>query len=173
MDAIASEAGISKPILYRHFEDKSGLFGALAQRYVDAVINELRSAWSASTDPHVRVRTTIDTYLAFIEKERDIYDFLMDRAVPEAPEARATIAGFVRQVAREVSDIMRSDLGTFGLEVELAEPWAYGIVGMVELAGDRWMETGSPTRAQLVHNLTGLIWAGMTGYSSLEADPAQ
>jgi AcrR family transcriptional regulator len=173
MDAIASEAGISKPILYRHFEDKSGLLGALAQRYVDAVTGELRSAWSVSTDPRVRVQTTIDTYLAFIEKERDIYDFLMHRAVPEDPEAQATIAGFVRQVAQEVSDIMRSDLGAFGLDPALAEPWAYGIVGMVELAGDRWIETGSPTREELVHNLTGLIWAGMVGYASLESERDQ
>src|SRR5690242_9730536 len=30
MAAIASEAGISKPILYRHFGDKSGLYQALA-----------------------------------------------------------------------------------------------------------------------------------------------
>ena len=32
MSAIAAEAGITKPILYRHFGDKSGLYAALAER---------------------------------------------------------------------------------------------------------------------------------------------
>jgi len=32
MNAIAAEAGITKPILYRHFGDKNGLYAALAAR---------------------------------------------------------------------------------------------------------------------------------------------
>ena len=44
MDEIATEAGISKPILYRHFGDKDGLHRALAERYVEALLSELRAA---------------------------------------------------------------------------------------------------------------------------------
>ena len=44
MDEIASEAGITKPILYRHFGDKDGLHQALAARYVDALMSALRAA---------------------------------------------------------------------------------------------------------------------------------
>jgi AcrR family transcriptional regulator len=35
MNAIAAEAGITKPILYRHFGDKGGLYAALAKRRAD------------------------------------------------------------------------------------------------------------------------------------------
>ena len=38
MNAIAAEAGITKPILYRHFGDKSGLYRALAKRHTDALL---------------------------------------------------------------------------------------------------------------------------------------
>ena len=41
MDEVASEAGITKPVLYRHFGDKDGLYEALAQRYVDELAREL------------------------------------------------------------------------------------------------------------------------------------
>ena len=36
---VAREAGISEPILYRHFGDKDGLYEALAERYVDENVN--------------------------------------------------------------------------------------------------------------------------------------
>ena len=38
MNAIAAEAGITKPILYRHFGDKGGLYAALAKRHTDALL---------------------------------------------------------------------------------------------------------------------------------------
>lgn len=44
MNAIAAEAGITKPILYRHFGDKSGLYAALAKRHTDALLGALRAA---------------------------------------------------------------------------------------------------------------------------------
>src|SRR5512135_2304476 len=34
MDEIAAEAGVTKPILYRHFGDKDGLYAALTERYL-------------------------------------------------------------------------------------------------------------------------------------------
>ncbi|MBI0378905.1 helix-turn-helix transcriptional regulator, partial [Streptomyces albiflaviniger] len=44
MNAIAAEAGITKPILYRHFGDKGGLYRALAKRHTDALLASLRAA---------------------------------------------------------------------------------------------------------------------------------
>lgn len=47
MNAIAAEAGITKPILYRHFGDKGGLYRALAKRHTDALLSALRAALDA------------------------------------------------------------------------------------------------------------------------------
>lgn len=47
MNAIAAEAGITKPILYRHFGDKGGLYAALAMRHTDALLDSLRAALDA------------------------------------------------------------------------------------------------------------------------------
>lgn len=41
MNAIAAEAGITKPILYRHFGDKGGLYRALATRHTDGLLAAL------------------------------------------------------------------------------------------------------------------------------------
>jgi AcrR family transcriptional regulator len=163
MDRIAAEAGIAKPILYRYFGDKGGLYRALAERYVAAIVEELRLAWARRDDPRALIGATIDSYLAFIEREQEAYRFLMHRAVPERPEAQETVAEFIQQVANEVALVLGEELRRFGLDSGAAEPWAHGIVGMVHLAGDRWLEHRTMPRAALVDYLVTLLWSGFAG----------
>lgn len=89
MNAIAAEAGITKPILYRHFGDKGGLYAALAKRHTDALLASLRAALDAPVDRRERVESTLDTYLAAIEARPQVYRFLMHRrrAAPGATRA--------------------------------------------------------------------------------------
>jgi AcrR family transcriptional regulator len=162
MSDIATEAGITKPILYKHFGDKGGLYQALAERYVRSLLDELREALASEQDPRARMRKTIEAYLAFIERERGIYDFLMHRAVAERPEAHATVADFIRRLADELSLILGQELRRAGLDSGGAEPWANGIVGMVQLAGDRWLEHRSMSRPDLVDYLEALAWRGLS-----------
>ncbi|RST22753.1 TetR/AcrR family transcriptional regulator, partial [Streptomyces sp. WAC04770] len=77
MNAIAAEAGITKPILYRHFGDKGGLYRALATRHTDALLSALRAALDAPAERRARVESTLDTYLAAIEARPQVYRFLM------------------------------------------------------------------------------------------------
>jgi AcrR family transcriptional regulator len=163
MDRIAAEAGIAKPILYRYFGDKGGLYKALAERYVAAIVDELRRSWVQRDDPRALIAATIDSYLAFIEREREAYRFLMHRAVAERPEAQATVGEFIRQIANEVALVLGEELRRFGLDSGAAEPWAHGIVGMVHLAGDRWLEHRTMPRAALVDYLVSLLWNGFAG----------
>src|SRR4051795_5892761 len=80
MASIAAEAGITKPILYRHFGDKSGLYAALATRHTDALLASLRAALDAPAERRERVEATLDTYLAAIELRPQVYRFLMHPA---------------------------------------------------------------------------------------------
>jgi AcrR family transcriptional regulator len=160
MDDFASEAGITKPILYRHFGDKGGLYQALAERYTRTLMAELRATMERVTQPRERIAATIDTYLSFVEREEEAYRFLVHRAMLERPEAQTTVADFVRGVAGEVAVSMRAGLLELDLDPEGAEPWAHGIVGMVQLAGDWWMTDRSMPRERVVEYLTSLLWGG-------------
>lgn len=167
MDAIATQAGVTKPILYRHFGDKGGLYQALAERYVRALMDALRGALGDVQDPRDQVATTVDTYLSFIESEREVYAFLMHRAVQERPEAQETLQDFIRQVAREVAIVLREQLERAGIDTGGSEAWAHGIVGMVHLAGDWWIENGTMSRQQLCDRLVALLWSGFVGLPQL------
>lgn len=166
MDDVATEAGVSRVIFYRYFEDKSGLYAALAERYVDALMERLRAALSGTTDPEMRLRRTIESYVRFIEENRDMYDFLMHRAIKEGPGAQVKVADFMRSVASEVGDILNSEIKAFGFDPEPAGVWANGVVGMVQLASDWWLETHEFPRSRLVDYLVGLLSQGFFGLAA-------
>ncbi|MEU6947260.1 TetR family transcriptional regulator [Streptomyces sp. NPDC046316] len=163
MNAIAAEAGITKPILYRHFGDKGGLYRALATRHTDALLAALRAALDAPADRRRRVESTLDTYLASIEAMPQVYRFLMH----PAEETHQAEQGFdvgrhsapvLRRMGEELGQVIaeRIDLGPAG-EAQ-ARIWGHGIVGMMHAAGDWWLGERPCSRAELVTAMADLLW---------------
>ena len=163
MDEIAAEASTAKPVLYRYFGDKGGLYQALAERYVQQVMAAIRDALQEEGGPRARVGAGINAYLALVEASPDVYRFLMHRAVSERAEAQATVADFIRALGGELASVLAEDLRSRNLDAHAAEPWARGIVGMVQVAGDWWLEQKSMTRERLVDHLVTLVWGGLAG----------
>ena len=177
MDEIAAEAGVTKPILYRHFGDKAGLSHALGERYLDLLLGHLRDALARETDPAGRISATIDAYLAFAEREPQIYRFVIQETIAELAEklaerrqGSAATSSFLRRIAEEITGILREEAARFGVDAGYAEEWAHGIVGMVYLAGDWWLERRHMPRARLVQSLTTLLVGGV---GSMAAPPAR
>src|SRR5688572_19512174 len=83
MDEIAAEAGVTKPILYRHFGDKAGLSLALGERYVAHLLGRIHEALDRETDPRRRVETTLDAYLQLVDEEPQIYRFIVQETIAE------------------------------------------------------------------------------------------
>ncbi|MER7762929.1 TetR family transcriptional regulator [Streptomyces sp. NPDC097619] len=163
MNAIAAEAGITKPILYRHFGDKAGLYQALAVRHTDALLDSLRAALDAPAERRSRVEATLDTYLVAIEARPQVYRFLMHPAEDSSASGRDFDTGqhsvpLLRRLGEELAKVIeeRVDLGPEG--AELARVWGHGIVGMMHAAGDWWLGERPLDRARLVSALTDLLW---------------
>jgi AcrR family transcriptional regulator len=169
MDDVAAEAGISRVVLYRYFGDKSGLYQALAERYTAELMVEVRNALRRTTDPKRRLRRTIDTYVRFIEDHEELYDFLMHRMVREGRGAQTTVAAFMRNVAEEVGEILSENMLALGFDPAPASVWSNGVVGMVHLATDSWLQKRDVSRQRFVDYLEGLLSYGFFG---LAADPA-
>ncbi|GGO40396.1 MULTISPECIES: TetR family transcriptional regulator [Streptomyces] len=167
MNAIAAEAGITKPILYRHFGDKGGLYAALAKRHTDALLAALRAALDAPAERRERVEATLDTYLAAIEARPQVYRFLMHPSEASQTGDQTGEGGFdvglhsvplLRRLGEELAEVIeeRVDLGPDS--TQLARVWGHGIVGMMHAAGDWWLGERPCSRAELVRSLADLLW---------------
>ena len=157
MDEIATEAGITKPVVYRHFGDKDGLQEALTERYVDELKQALRPAIETD-DPRSRLAATIDAYLAYVERQPDRYRFLLTAA--EQPRTGQLIAEFRREHIGGCAFTSPRKLDRAGLDPGFAEPWAQCVSGMIRAAGASWLERRSLPRARLVEYLTTVLWDG-------------
>ena len=153
MAEIAAEAGISKPILYRHFGDKGGLYAALTERYTGRLLIELRAALDSGQGRRDRVERTIRAYVSSIETDPGVYRFLTRTG--EGLPASSHVLSFRRRLAGLLADGIALELG---VPVARAETWAHGIVGMVESAGDYWLETRHVSREELVVELSELLF---------------
>lgn len=179
MNAIAAEAGITKPILYRHFGDKGGLYRALAKRHTDALLSALRAALDAPADRRERVESTLDTYLAAIEARPQVYRFLMhpsDSAdAPPSPEQGFDVgqhsAPLLRRLGEELGQVIaeRVDLGPDS--EQMARIWGHGIVGMMHAAGDWWLGDRPCSRERLVSSLADLLWGRLAEAGDLQGGP--
>ncbi|TYB41906.1 TetR family transcriptional regulator [Actinomadura chibensis] len=159
MAAIAAEAGISKPILYRHFGDKSGLYQALAERHTRRLVEGIRAEFSRGGPVRARTRSTIDTYLATISENLNLYRFLMHRASAEDTATHSAMSTMIRDVGRELAEVMIA-------EGELADRtrayvWGHAIIGMVQTAGDWWLDHAEVPRDAVVDGLVDLVLGGL------------
>ncbi|MBW8487146.1 TetR family transcriptional regulator [Actinomadura parmotrematis] len=163
MASIAAEAGISKPILYRHFGDKSGLYQALAERHTRKLLEGIRAEFSRPGPIRDRTRSTIDTYLATISANLNLYRFLMHRASAEDAATHSAMSTMIREVGRALAEVMAAEGGAAGPADRVrAQVWGHAVVGMVQTAGDWWLDhSGEVARAAVVDGLADLILDGL------------
>jgi AcrR family transcriptional regulator len=167
MDQMAAEAGVTKPILYRHFHDRAGLVTAIAEYAYGQIATGLDEALHADVSPRQLVASTIDVYLRFIESDPALYRFLVHRTIAETTDPGAILTDYISRAGRQVALVLGEGLRAAGLDSGPAEPWAFGIVGMVHSAGDWWMERGTMPRSRLTEYLTSLIYDGIPNVDQL------
>ncbi len=169
MEQLAASGGVTKPILYRHFGDRDGLVRAIGERFLVTLLGRLEAALEAP-EPRDILAGTIDAYLSFLEEDPHLYAFLI--GTPQRTEARPQAEGGTEMIdvigpliARAIGDGLRAA----GRDAGAAEPYGFGIVGMVHQAGDWWMRNKTMTRAALTNYLTDLLWHGFQGMATAAA----
>ncbi len=163
MADIAAEAGVTKPVLYRHFTDKGDLYATLADRWVSELVAAMAPSLDGLTDPFERIQVTISVYLERIDADRAMHDFLTHRAASEQPEAAHVLQHVVHQLGDRIAGIVASELERSGLSSAGAAPIAHGMIGMVQAAGDWWLADQSMSRDDVAAHLTQVLWHGLPG----------
>jgi len=162
MDAVAAEAGVTKPVLYRYFHDKAALVDALAERGSEILLDRLLPAIRAGCPARARVRDAIGAYFAVIDEHPNLYWLLARRGGADGggPGAGQRDKEFI---ATTLTAVIGDYLRVYGLDSGGAEPYAYGLTGLVQSTGEWWLQRRSMSRAHVVDYVTQLIWAAISG----------
>jgi AcrR family transcriptional regulator len=163
MDEIAAEAGVSKPVLYRYFSDKADLHVAVGEWGTELLMRRLRPALSEPGSINQRIRRIVDTYFGVIEEFPDLYRFVVWQTFADRRVGSDPVSAEKTQIANSVSRLLGTYLRAFGLDSGGVEPWSHGLVGMVQAAGDWWLERQSMSREDLTTYVGELIWHALDG----------
>lgn len=166
MTTLAAGAGITKPVLYRHFGDKQGLLAAWAERQARALGQRITAELSRERNPRSRIRATIATYLAALEEDPLGYWFVTRRAVTTDDPSGGPVVDVVETIVAAIADVLEDELRSAGASaaaVDAASTWARALVGMVQQVGDHWVQHRDAGRDEVATQLTDLVWLGFRG----------
>jgi AcrR family transcriptional regulator len=161
MDSVAAEAGVSKPVLYRYFGDKAALVRALGEASSALLLDRLIPAIQSPCPPLQRIREAVGGYFAVIDEYPNLY-WLLARW----PEGADSVGRNRETIATALTAVFGDYLRAFGLDSGGAEPWAYGITGLVQSTGEWWLARRSMSRVHVVEYVSQLIWAALSGVLS-------
>ena len=171
MEEIAAAAGTSKTVVYRHFADRAELHVAVCNRVAAQLLPRLREAIESSAKPREMVAAAIETYLAFLEADPELYRFVVHPPNLDHPSGTDPIGTLSDLVGEQAAAAVSVALQQAGRDTTAAAPWGHGVVGLVRSAADWWLRAGRPMlRSELAAHLTDLAWSGLSaiGMDSLE-----
>jgi AcrR family transcriptional regulator len=139
---IAREAGVTEPVLYRHFASKRALYLAVLEESWSRLRDLWEAAVEAEPDPKFWVGAMGRAYFAANDPRVRCADLWMQALVEASDDAE--IRKFLRKQMREVhefvSDVMRRSQAAGGVFRERdpsAEAWIFISIGLLGTVGRR------------------------------------
>jgi AcrR family transcriptional regulator len=165
MEEVAARAEVSKPVVYEHFGDKEGLYHAVVEREVRALLDRITAGLTAGHPRRLLEQATL-ALLSYIEDETDGFRVLM-RDSPMM-SGGGSFSGLLNDVAHRVKHHVAAGFAARGYDTELAELYAQAMTGLVAFTGRWWLDVRQPPREVVAAHLVNLVWHGL---SHLDPDP--
>lgn len=168
MEKIAQRAGVTKPVLYQHFEGKKELYLALLDSDMSRLLAQVSGAIESAHDNPSRIRKGLAAYFNYIEANVDSFRLLFRETMGADPEFRESIDRFHDAAATSIGAIIADETGK---SQELAELLARGIMGMSEAAATWWLDRKQEIeKKELVESLAELAWRGLAALPRRKED---
>ena len=107
-EKIAQAAGVTEPVLYRHFESKKALFLEVLSDIRQATIHRWNEGAAKIADPLERLRVVIDLYLGSA-REHALEFRIMHRTLVDTDDAEiaASLAAFYKESEKFLAQVIR------------------------------------------------------------------
>jgi AcrR family transcriptional regulator len=157
LDHVAAAAGVTKPILYRHFEDKRALYLALLARHRED-LGTFAGAIPAQGTAEERLRAVLEVWLSYVETHAYAWKMLFRDTGGDADVQAFRLEVHARARAVLVQIIQaQSEVPIPRRELEpLAELMSMGMAALVLW----WMDNPNMSRAAVVDAMTR-AWTGL------------
>jgi AcrR family transcriptional regulator len=156
MNDIAEAAGVTKPVLYQHFDSKRDLYLALIEEVGARLLSAITTATAAASDGRTRTEQGYQAYFRWVAGDHGAF-MLLFGGVRQEDEFRDAIRHITDAAADAIAPLIDVDI-----EPEHRRTLAYALVGLAEGASRRLVELGEHFDAdEIARDVSTLAWAGL------------
>ena len=156
MNDVADAAGITKPVLYQHFESKRELYLAL----IDEAGTRMISSFSHLADmANGRARTEQGflAYFQWVHDDNDSFQLLFGSGSRRDPEFSEASGKYTSMVADVIEPLINADIDS-----DHRRTLAHALVGLAEGVSRRLIRLGNEFDPKTVaKQVSDLAWAGL------------
>jgi AcrR family transcriptional regulator len=172
MDDIAEAAGVTKPLVYQHFESKRALYLELLDVVSFGLVERILQSTAAAVGPRQQVELGFAGYFELMVDNEPAFRLLYGRDAPDDTELGAALLRVEETIAEAIDPLIDA-----GLDPEHRLLLAHAVVGMAEGASRHWLDAHGvgpdgvePTdgtldraaeAARLAAQLADFAWAGL------------
>jgi AcrR family transcriptional regulator len=167
LDEIAARAGVTKVIVYRHFDSKQKLYLALLAAHRDELLSTLAAGTPSERPLPARVAAVADAWFAYVQAHAFAWKMLFKDVTGDA-EIEAFHAG-MRASAREAITRLLGAESALHLDPAMIEPVAELLRSAMTGLALWWLDHQEVERVTLVQTILQTIWHGLASATGADA----
>jgi AcrR family transcriptional regulator len=157
MNDIAEAAGVTKPVLYQHFDSKSDLYSALLDEVGARMLDAIVKATADATDGKQQTEQGFRAYFRWVAHRHDEFMLLFGGSSRHDGEFSAQIRRITDDAAAAIAPLISVDI-----DVEHRTTLAHALVGLAEGASRRLVGLGQAFEPdEIAREVSALAWAGL------------
>jgi AcrR family transcriptional regulator len=169
MDDIADAAGVSKPVLYQHFESKLDLYLALLDSSCERLVDVVADALDSTEDNAERVVAAVGAFYDFVSSASGEFRFVFESDLTGDNTVQKRLWRVNNDIADAIAAVITEDTSLPAAEAKLL---AISLVGLAQVSARFWVSPDSPQipLAEAKQLVSSLAWRGLRGFPLTEHD---
>jgi len=157
MNELAEAVGVTKPVLYQHFDSKRDLYQALIDDVGNRLLANIAKAVAEATDGKSQTELGFQAYFRWVAEDHDGFRFLFGSGTRRDDEFNSAVRRITAEAADAVAPLIAIDI-----DDEHRRTLAHAIVGLAEGASRRLVDLGDDFNAdEIARDVSDLAWAGL------------
>jgi AcrR family transcriptional regulator len=157
MNDVAEAAGVTKPVLYQHFESKRELYMALIDESGERLLALIVAAAIDAPSPHDQVSRGVQAYFRWVAEHRASFLLLFGDGGRRDEEFTSAIRLLEDRMATAIAPMIRAEI-----DPDHQATLAHGIIGLAESTSRRLVQSGATFNPDKVaHQIGEMLWAGL------------
>jgi AcrR family transcriptional regulator len=157
MNHVAEAAGVTKPVLYQHFESKQDLYRALLEEAGSRLQSAIADAVAGATSGKQQTERGFKAYFRWVADDHDAFLLLFGLRANRDEESTTTIRRITAEAAAAIAPLIAADIDT-----DHQRALAHGLVGLAEGVSRHLVERGERFDPEVLgQQIADLAWAGL------------